>query len=1249
MLFVFGYRAQKLRLKKLAHLIHQSDTHPDCTYCEVQVHFAQIDDAGGDDFNVVPGSEFVVSRTATKNNSSTYHLSRNGSQPRVVQFKEVSKLLESYGIDLKYNRFLILQGEVEQIALMKPKAENENETGMLEFLEDIIGSNRLVAPLTKLQMKVEGLNDLRSEKMNRVRVVEKEKAALEGPMVEAVKFLKTENEIAVKKNEFYQTQRLIATKEEIEAELAHSVANEKYQEAMKEIDAVKEQRMAKVEEVKKLIREFEDYQKVVDKNLKEFNELEKKDLQLQDKIKHTKTKGKTLLQELSNEQRKLTDFEELPTKLKEEIEGLQEKKEALENKRADAEQNLSKVMGKINKETEVYQKEKEEIQTKLLELQKGVNEAKAARDDAQNKYDIYMRQDKAEKSKLDQFKVKYETTQREITLKKDALEKYLSEVPKMEKELAGFRDNIAREEDRMARYTEEYRTLRSKLSEAQNKISANRSQNRIIASLMEQKRKGKLSGIQGRLGDLGAIDAKYDVAISTACGALDNIVVDTIEDGQRAVRFLKENNLGVATFLALDKLSYMDGRWNQRFEAPENVHRLFDLITCENKFRIAFYYALQNTLVADNLTQARRITQHQRLRVVTLDGKLMEMSGAMSGGGRPRSGRMGTELQSGDEMSEQQIQQLSTEVNRCSQSLNDCKEKISSWQRSVEKLTIDLTTMKDAVPKVNMEVETRERSLEELKKSIKNQEKVIEECIPDKNEIKRLQSEIDSADRKYQRTMEGTAGLEEKVHDIDIKIQGVMDKNLGSCKKTVAKLKNEIENIEEELTKKSASLKSTERNIEKARNKIESLEKETNETKAHLDALKEEYKANEASGQEITTRYQQSKNELDEMEKGVQRMSKAVRELKDKETQLTSDNLDGKHEVDKLLAELEAKRKEVQDWTARISKLQLHRIPGANRSRTSLPSAASQSSGTNNDQPSTSKTSAEVEEDEEERVLVIDPQLSEEYLNRLNSHALRNKIDELENECKKMKPNMAAIEEYRKKEDLYRARAGELKEVTDKRDEMKNQHEMLRKQRMEEFKAGFLTITRKLKEMYRMITSGGDAELEWADSLDPFSEGINFSVRPNKKSWKRISNLSGGEKTLSSLSLIFALHFYKPSPLYVMDEIDAALDFKNVSIVANYIKERTKNTQFIIISLRNNMYELANRLIGIYKTHNCTKSVPFEYDTWPALGVQGLSNPIDNNNGTRTVAAAGRTVVAAESGSQRTVMTTTIEVDTTST
>lgn len=109
--------------------------------------------------------------------------------------------------------------------------------------------------------------------------------------------------------------------------------------------------------------------------------------------------------------------------------------------------------------------------------------------------------------------------------------------------------------------------------------------------------------------------------------------------------------------------------------------------------------------------------------------------------------------------------------------------------------------------------------------------------------------------------------------------------------------------------------------------------------------------------------------------------------------------------------------------------------------------------------------------------------------------------------------------------------------------------------------------------------------------MDPFSDGVNFSVRPPKKAWKEINKLSGGEKTLSSLSLIFALHYYKPTPLYFMDEIDAALDFKNVSIVGDYIKKRTKDAQFIIISLRNNMFDLADKLVGVYKTFDQTKVI----------------------------------------------------------
>ena len=215
-----------------------------------------------------------------------------------------------------------------------------------------------------------------------------------------------------------------------------------------------------------------------------------------------------------------------------------------------------------------------------------------------------------------------------------------------------------------------------------------------------------------------------------------------------------------------------------------------------------------------------------------------------------------------------------------------------------------------------------------------------------------------------------------------------------------------------------------------------------------------------------------------------------------------------------------------------------------------------------------------------------------------NSKIVEETIKTLEMELSEMRPNLKVIEEYREKEKIYKKQREELEEIEMKRDENRLNYENLRKLRFEEFMKGFRQISLRLKELYQLITMGGNAELELVDSLDPFTEGILFSVMPPKKSWKNISNLSGGEKTLSSLALVFALHTFKPTPIYVMDEIDAALDFRNVSIVANYLKERTKDAQFIVISLRNNMFELADRLVGIYKTNQRTKSVTIDPKTF---------------------------------------------------
>eukprot|EP00979_Chaetoceros_neogracilis_P015257 scaffold5534_cov246-Chaetoceros_neogracile.AAC.2 len=174
MLFVFGKKAKKLRLNKVSELIHSSAAYKDSPleYARVSVYFQEIIDTGNGDEDciVVPGSEIVVTRIAKRNNSSQYKL--NGKN---LPFKDVAAFLDSKGIDLNNNRFLILQGEVEMISMMPPKGKTENDEGLLEYLEDIIGSDKYVEDTDAAASKVEEFTEQRQEKLNRVKTVEKEK------------------------------------------------------------------------------------------------------------------------------------------------------------------------------------------------------------------------------------------------------------------------------------------------------------------------------------------------------------------------------------------------------------------------------------------------------------------------------------------------------------------------------------------------------------------------------------------------------------------------------------------------------------------------------------------------------------------------------------------------------------------------------------------------------------------------------------------------------------------------------------------------------------------------------------------------------------------------------------------------------------------------------------------------------------------------------------------------------------------
>merc|ERR1712071_490655 len=357
MLFVFGYRAQKIRSKSVAVLIHNSENHPNIQSCSVVVHFQLIEDLNDDDFNVVPNSQFSVSRTAFKDNTSFYQI--DGKR---CQFKQVAKLLRAQGIDLDHNRFLILQGEVEQIAMMKSKAPNEHEPGMLEFLEDIIGSSRYKEPTEQLGELVEALNSQRTEKLNRVKLVEKEKDELEVPKNEAMSYVKLDNELSQYKyslQQFYisQSKKLVSDTEQKKDKVNEEMGDLKNR--LEELSSFKSERN---KEFKECSKEYESAKKKLEESVEKLACLIKEDEKMVEDYRLINARRKKAKETTVSEKKKHEELLKIPEKNTKDIEELTVLLEDLEQKK----------------------------EMELLQLKKAVNETKSQMDFAQSELDIYV-------------------------------------------------------------------------------------------------------------------------------------------------------------------------------------------------------------------------------------------------------------------------------------------------------------------------------------------------------------------------------------------------------------------------------------------------------------------------------------------------------------------------------------------------------------------------------------------------------------------------------------------------------------------------------------------------------------------------------------------------------------------------------------------------------------------------------------------------------------------------------------------
>ena len=1241
LLFVFGKRAKKMRLKKLSELIHSSSRENKCKYCRVSVYFREIHEDDDDNFHYIEGGDFVISRTVYKNSSSQYHL--NG---RESSFDEINSLLNKKDIDLKHNRFLILQGEVEQISMMKPKGENENETGLLEFLEDIIGTRRYVPLIDKLSKSIEDLGEIKTSKANRVKISRNEINQLEDVKNQSLNYYHKEKESQILRH------LLLVARRGMENNTIISKKNE-MEKFQGEIEDIQKKMAEQISQSKNVLLEHKQIQTQINNLTRENQKINEQINKIEENDKLKQNEIENYGKQIKKGERDLEKLNKNYSNKNEEINMAQEQRPILQKDFELKSKIFNEIDAYLNaKDKEIYskteklQKQKKEVENKLRPSESQINQNIFKIEQNEKTLNLLKEKIQKQEENINRLNQKKEELNLLLNEKKINYDKFINK----KKELEGIKLKKEKElKEKEKRATEKQREVQEKmlkLSEFKNSNQEFKIKHKITSELIKAQKEGKIQGLFGRLGDLGAIDQKYDIAISTACNQLDFLVVDNTQNARNILNYLRNNNIGTASIIILEKVAWVERYFNKDYQCPPGTQRLFDLVRFEDKrLQNAFYFALRDTLVTSNLETATRVGYGQnRHRVVTLDGIIVEITGAMVGGGKPRRGLMSNVAMTvNKENTELELKKLNDEYIKSINEYNQLKNEYNGAEQDYQRTLRDLRELENVGIKLESDLNKINQGLKEISEAIKGQKDFHNKSNTDMQQINRIKIENEKLTKENINLKEQTKELRKELEEINNQLDNTYGEEYNKKKTERERLQKEIEEIEKKLNQYENVLENAQKTLDKLKDEITNKEKTIEELKNRIKECENIMKQYEDDSLKLLAQMDNNNNQIKKLESQyteqnseIEKLKQAIANLREskqeKENQIKEINEEirklnrsiasfnekisiNKKSFDKLIQEFGF----IDDFDKDIKMINQGKIKKDNKdkddedsqNKEDLEMKDSNSKDDSNDEeneegdefmPKKKANLKEYDKYFKSRELKMD--YPQDEVNKLISQTkdIEYVLSLYESQIKNMKPNMQAIIEYKNTLITLRERENDLINTIEKLQKANDIYQNVKQRRQNEFMEGFNIINSKLIEMYRLLTKGGDAELELADSLDPFNEGITFTVRPNRKCWKSMGNLSGGEKTLSSLSLIFALHHYKPSPLYVMDEIDAALDFRNVSVIAEYIKERTKDSQFMIISLRNQMFELANELIGIYKTFDITKVVVFNPNSYDIRG-----------------------------------------------
>ena len=655
-----------------------------------------------------------------------------------------------------------------------------------------------------------------------------------------------------------------------------------------------------------------------------------------------------------------------------------------------------------------------------------------------------------------------------------------------------------------------------------------------VRQIVRAGRSGQLRGVRGTVAQIISVEQKYSIAIETALGgAMQNIVVDSEDTAKRGIRLLKETNGGRATFLPITSVKGNTLNENNLDMQEGYVALASELVSYDPEYRGIVNSLLGRIAVAENIDLAANIAKKYgyRFRIITLDGQVINAGGSFTGGSSQRS--------SGVLSRKNEIRAIGEQLEKLSGSHEAMKQRLASLSAEVEKLGYDLDGEKDIIARDETEkvrLETEKKRVEQLAEQYRAR-------------IDELERSNDDCREKIRSFAESKTNAEKELSGCEAEIAR-LEALVTSAQEKTGEQKNIREEISEEISGKRLRLAELAKDIQSAEDTVSQLYLSIENSEAEVkkaDARTEELKASIAA-EELALK-EREKEMLD---------SKAVAEgLEKRIREEAARGLEYERQAQVLRTQQRSKSDEKVTVSSELSRITERRD-----------NLMRESDGMINQLwESYNLTVAEAAEQAEDVEDIAEAQ------KRLNE--IKNKIRALGS------VNTEAIDEYEEVRTRYEFLSSQLDDVLKSKEELEKLIASLTKSMKEIFTESFNKINENFKTTFVELFGGGRGELSLTDPDNVLESGIEINVAPPGKVIKNLSLLSGGEQAFVAIAIYFAILKLRPSPFCILDEIEAALDDVNVTRYAQYLRNFTDTTQFILITHRRGTMEEADVLYGV--------------------------------------------------------------------